>query len=156
MALVKDNARPMPDQLETAIQSLSGDNAGHVMTGTSLCTGPVTGPTNRSPVRPTGQRRPIRSPVRPTGHRRPVRPSGDRSGHWSDPPETGPVTGLTHRSTETGPVIGHRSDPPVTGHLLLMTGLTHWAPVTGHLLLMNGPTHRSPVICYWSATVNSC
>ncbi|KAH3820692.1 hypothetical protein DPMN_122440 [Dreissena polymorpha] len=52
---------------------------------------------------------------------------------------------------------GHRSDLPVTGHLLLMTGPTHRAAVTGSLLLMTGPTHRSsvtddrsdpPFICY--------
>ncbi|KAH3832211.1 hypothetical protein DPMN_105491 [Dreissena polymorpha] len=158
--------RPMPDQLAPAIRSLSVDNAGHVMTGTSPGTGPVTGdrsgqrpvtgyrgpvrtpvtgprhrsPVNgdrsghRSPVRPTGHRRPVRSPVTGQNHRSPVRTTGHRS------TETGPVTGPTHRSPVNGdrsPVngdrSGHRSEPPVTGHLLLMTGLTHRAPVIDHL-----------------------
>ncbi|KAH3779498.1 hypothetical protein DPMN_157301 [Dreissena polymorpha] len=42
--------QPMPDQLAPAIRSLSGDNAGHVMTGTSPGTGPIN-------IRPYGDNR---------------------------------------------------------------------------------------------------
>ncbi|KAH3811696.1 hypothetical protein DPMN_140111 [Dreissena polymorpha] len=97
--------RPMPDQMASAMRSLSGDYAGHFMTGTSPDTGPVTG--DRSGQRPV---------------------IGDRSGQTYRSTLTGPVIGHTHRSPGTGPVTGqtfrspvnidrsgHRSDIPVTG-----------------------------------------
>ena len=159
--------RPMPDQLASAIRSLSGDNAIHVMTGTSQGTSPgndrspvigdwfdqpVTGRTNLSPV--NGDRSGRWSDPRITGQRRPVRPTGHPS------TETGQVTGPTHRSpvqptSQRRPVrssvrpTGHRSsvtddrsDSPVTGHLLLMSG--HWSvlPVTGQ--------YYRPVTGHWS------
>ncbi|KAH3865964.1 hypothetical protein DPMN_029012 [Dreissena polymorpha] len=129
--------RPMPDQLATAILSLSGDYAGHFMTGSSPVRhrGPVIGPTHRSTV------------------------NRDRSGHRSDPLETGPgtgqqrlvrspiqntgpVTGHTHRSMETGPVSdhsGHRSELPVTGHRSYVTDDRSPVNTTGHR-----STDRSP------------
>ncbi|KAH3824945.1 hypothetical protein DPMN_126805 [Dreissena polymorpha] len=88
----------MPEQLAPVIRSLSGDNAGHVMTGTSPGTGPVTG--DRSGQQPV------------IGDQSKSLVNEDRS----DPPVNGDR-------------FGHRSDPLVTGHLLLMTGPTHWSPV---------------------------
>ncbi|KAH3855010.1 hypothetical protein DPMN_097570 [Dreissena polymorpha] len=144
--------RQMPDQLASALRSLTGDNAGHVMTGMSQGTGPVTrdrsgqrpvtshrGPV-RSPVRQTGQQRPIRSPVRPNGQRRPVQspvqPTGQRR------PVRSPVRPTSHLSNPL--VNGDRS-----GHRSSVTDDPFDQPATGHLLLMTGRTHQSTVICYW-------
>ncbi|KAH3854849.1 hypothetical protein DPMN_097407 [Dreissena polymorpha] len=96
--------RPMPDQLAAAIQSSSGDNTGHDMTGTSPGTGPVTGPWHRGLVGSPGT-----GPVTGPWHRSPgtVPVTGDRS----MVPGTGPVTGPWHRGRVRSPVkpTGHRS-----------------------------------------------
>ncbi|KAH3827649.1 hypothetical protein DPMN_129589 [Dreissena polymorpha] len=140
--------QPMPDQLVPAIRSLSDDNAGHVMTGTSPGTGPVTD--DRSVHRPVigyGSGHRSKAPI--TSQRRPFRST---------------VTGLTNRHRSS--VTDDRSDPPVRGHLLLMTGPTHRStyyrsPVnttdrSGHrsVLPSNTTGHRGPVrslgMGYWS------
>ncbi|KAH3869024.1 hypothetical protein DPMN_032180 [Dreissena polymorpha] len=113
--------RPMPDQLAPAIRSLSGDNAGHVMTGTSPGTGPVTG----DPVRAM------------TGHR----PSG--TGPVTGPTNRSPVIAqcrirelyrLLSREKTVSLLCLYGTDRcPVgrTGHQLQMTGDRWVGPVTG-------------------------
>ncbi|KAH3809049.1 hypothetical protein DPMN_137412 [Dreissena polymorpha] len=139
--------RPMPNQLATAIWSLSGDNAGNFMTRTSPGTGQVTrdrsghrsnlvtgqqrqvrssvnidrsGQWSDPPV--TSQQRPVRSPVRNTGQQRLVRSQVRPTGHRST--FTGPVTGQTHRSPVNKDRSGHRSETSDTGQ-------TQRSPVTG-------------------------
>ncbi|KAH3734162.1 hypothetical protein DPMN_040602 [Dreissena polymorpha] len=120
----------------------------------STLTGPVTGQTHRSPVNKdqSGHRSetPVigyRSPVRPNGQRRPVRSPVRPSGHQSI--EFGPVTGLNYQSLVTGHMLlmtGHRSVLQVTGQLT-----SHWTPVnmprslTGQQLLVTGQRSETDV-----------
>ncbi|KAH3730219.1 hypothetical protein DPMN_056200 [Dreissena polymorpha] len=111
--------------MATAIlRSISGDNTGHEMTGTSSGTRPV-----------TGEQSGHRSMALVNGDRSPVRGTEDKSGPRHRGPVRSPV--ICHRGRGRSPVksTGHRSMAPVIGpwHRSTLTGqVTLHGSLTGH------------------------